>query len=326
MRFVSRLAALSALLLTSMPVFADKPKEHISFETTFQPVPGGLLLRTMPPVQAGIVHFGSTVQLDGVPVDLELIARLEYTNGSGPFSGFITLRWPNGDVLVTRYVGGAEVNPDSSSTVTGKLTVIGGEGKYLHAGGVGTVLGYRDGVFGSPVVYDVNLNVHFSSKGRDSDRGDKNRRSRDDSDGFSFKGRGKAIYLETWLTSLPSEQVLTDVGPGGRLRYGIVRLTGPATYKGSPVSVEVAAAVEYINGDGPYSGFMNFDFADGTVLCRYEGTAERDNAGNTVVRGVLEPYVGTGAYVNVRGTGRVVGTRSGAVGSPLENRIELRLR
>ncbi|MEQ1948008.1 MAG: hypothetical protein ABL995_12515 [Bryobacteraceae bacterium] len=325
MRFLPRFTALSALLLASVPVFAGGPRQHISFTTTFQPVPGGLLLRTIPPVQAGIVHFASAVQIDGANVDLELIARLEYTNGSGPFSGFITHRWQNGDVLVTRYVGGAVLNADNSSTVTGTLTVLGGEGKYLNASGYGTVLGHRDGVFGSPVIYDVNLNVLFASNGRDQKRGDDNGRWKDDSGDANFRGR-KVISLDTWLTALPAEQVLNDAGPGGRLRYGIVRLTGPSNYKGSPVSVEVAVAVEYINGDGPYSGFMNFDFADGTILCRYTGAAERDKAGNTVVSGKLEPFLGTGAYANVRGTGRVVGTRSGVVGSPLENRIELRLQ
>lgn len=109
--------------------------------------------------------------------------------------------------------------------------------------------------------------------------------------------------------------VINEVGAQKEHRYGEARLVGMANFAGEQVEVELLAIINYLNGNGPFSGFWTFTAPNGDRLAfTYTGSAEqRDGVGR--LRGEIEVLGGTGRFVNVTGSGVVDGRRSGEFGS-----------
>ncbi|MFM2124173.1 MAG: hypothetical protein RL328_624, partial [Acidobacteriota bacterium] len=101
------------------------------------------------------------------------------------------------------------------------------------------------------------------------------------------------------------------------------RLTGQS----QGTSVELLAALEYYDGSGPFSGYVNLTLPDGSRLfCRYSGRAQLNNKGITLIDGRLQVFLGTGPYAGVRGEGTLRATRNGPVASLLITSIELHIQ
>jgi len=135
-----KIKALIVLIVTHLTLWAgpkSKEGQHLAFTTILSAAPGELLFRSVDGIQAGFARLTSEVAIAGEPVHMELLASLEYHDGTGPFTGYITLSWLDGRLLGMRYLGGAVRHADGSTSVEGTLTILGGDGAYTGAIGRG---------------------------------------------------------------------------------------------------------------------------------------------------------------------------------------------
>ena len=316
--------AVMGFLMWSSVAFAAAGA-HLSFTTTLAGLPGQVFFRNTDAWQTGFGRLEGDAVINSEPVQVELLAALEYENGTGSFTGFITLNWPSGDALVMRYVGGAVRDAGGNTTVTGALTVLGGTGSYARSTGSGQVHGFRSGQLGGPVHYDVVIDLGrlrrsaVNEVGFDGGAGDEVRGH--DSDA---KGRQRGIVLEVGLSGVPEQQFFRHIGPKGTLEYGGSRQLGTADWFGTPMLVELLGVIENREGEGSFIGFIHLELPDGSVaLCRFFGKTQRGGGGSTVIRGELEAFYGTGALASLRGDGRVMAIGNGVPGSPLRAKITL---
>jgi branched-chain amino acid transport system substrate-binding protein len=91
--------------------------------------------------------------------DVVMLGNVDYINGSGPFFGFITLTATNGDVLSMRMDGSAQVQDNGVTTLSSSLTVIGGTGDYISAGGTGMFTGVRIAEVGAPIEFTLTAGI-----------------------------------------------------------------------------------------------------------------------------------------------------------------------
>ena len=123
--------------------------------TTLQNLPGGITY--------GWNDLRGATTWAGQPATIRFLGSVDYTDGSGPFGGFVTVTREDGAVLAFRVDGEAldASLPDGrdETTFSGAIRVIGGDGAYQGARGIGTMTGFRDGPVGSPVQLTFNLRV-----------------------------------------------------------------------------------------------------------------------------------------------------------------------
>jgi len=93
------------------------------------------------------------------PVAIEMLANVAYTNGSGPFSGFITFTFSDGSTLGVQMQGAATKAAGGTTTFASTLGVLNGTGKYVNATGTGTFGGSRTATLGQPVAATFELTV-----------------------------------------------------------------------------------------------------------------------------------------------------------------------
>jgi branched-chain amino acid transport system substrate-binding protein len=92
----------------------------------------------------------------GESVEAELLGSVVYTNGSGPFTGFWTLTFANGDALAMTY-DGQSTRTDLETVIAGQITVLGGSGPRSEVTGSGSVVGERTSELGTAVEYTLSL-------------------------------------------------------------------------------------------------------------------------------------------------------------------------
>ena len=109
----------------------------------------------------------------------------------------------------------------------------------------------------------------------------------------------------------------------GEVTYGWNDLRGPTRWGKSSAQVRFLGSVNYVNGTGPFGGFVTVTRADGvkiglsvsgggTTPPGEQGTADASFRGTVTVIG------GTGPYAKATGTGTMEGYRKAALGSPVE--------
>ncbi len=100
-----------------------------------------------------------TASGSGQPVGVELLGSVAYRDGSGPFSGFVTLTFADGATLGLQIQGTTTAGPNGSAAFAATLGVITGTGRYAAATGSGTFVGSRTAVIGAPVAstFDVRI-------------------------------------------------------------------------------------------------------------------------------------------------------------------------
>ena len=133
------------------------------------------------------------------------------------------------------------------------------------------------------------------------------------------------LHLETTLTS--QSRTLHDAGADGDKTYGWNELTGASSLDDQPVDVEVLASVDYIDGSGPFFGFLTFTFADGSTLgFTMQGTADLDSAADeTTFASTLAVIGGTGTYAATTGSGVFIGKRTAELGGDVAATFDLGL-
>jgi len=101
-----------------------------------------------------------TATVDGQDVAIEMLGSVDYTAGSGPFSGFVTFRFPDGSSLTVTMQGITAARPDGAdASFAATLGVIGGSGTYAEAAGSGTFTGSRPAELGGQVNATFDLDV-----------------------------------------------------------------------------------------------------------------------------------------------------------------------
>jgi hypothetical protein len=101
-----------------------------------------------------------TATVDGQPVAVQLQGSVNYTNGGGPFSAFVTFTFADGSTLGTSVQGLATADErKNETTFASTMLVIGGTGPYSLTKGTGTFTGSRTDELGGNVAatFDVEL-------------------------------------------------------------------------------------------------------------------------------------------------------------------------
>lgn len=268
-------APILAALLAAPTLFAGPDGQggkhlHVSFvATTGVAAPGDTTFYTVGSEQLGVGRLATMVDVDGEEVTFEVLVSLEYTDGSGPFTGFLSLAWPDGDVVVCRYEGVVVRDTTGDSRWRSNLHVIDGAGSLVGATGRGKVSGFRSAALGGSVEYTVDLTIQRRKgppKGGGSPEG-----ADGGSSGVAFGSPGD-LALDLVLTGAAEEQRLRNVGHEDSVRYGIFRITGTEANGPLPVQVSALGALGYRVGSGPFAGFLVLDYGGDHVLyCRYDG-------------------------------------------------------
>jgi len=127
--------------------------EFVSEETTLNTLPGGYTY--------GWNYLTSATKIDGKPGKVEFLGVVNYTDGSGPFGGFVTVTLDNGSILGLAVDGQglslAKGGGTADARFGGSITVISGSGDFKKAQGIGTMTGSRASTLGSPVAMKFNV-------------------------------------------------------------------------------------------------------------------------------------------------------------------------
>lgn len=126
----------------------------------------------------------------------------------------------------------------------------------------------------------------------------------------------QSLEFPVRLTSAGSS--LTEL-PGG-VTYGWNDLRGPTTWGARSASLRFQGSVDYVDGTGPFGGFVTVTRSDGTALALtvtgYAIASAKGTPSRTKFRGTVAVIGGSGPYAGARGTGTVSGFRKSALGSP----------
>jgi hypothetical protein len=126
----------------------------------------------------------------------------------------------------------------------------------------------------------------------------------------------------TFNVDLTSAGTTLETLPGG-VTYGWNDLRGPTRWGKRAAHMRFLGSVDYVNGTGPFTGFVTVTRADGVKIAlsvsgwstsppREQGTADARFRGTVTVIG------GTGPFARATGSGTMEGRRKAALGSPVQ--------
>jgi hypothetical protein len=93
-------------------------------------------------------------------VDVQILGNVQYTKGSGPFFGFLTMKFASLSTLGLRIVDGrATVRSDGTTALKSKLKVIGGSAAMTGAKGSGSFTGERRAELGGAIEITITVRV-----------------------------------------------------------------------------------------------------------------------------------------------------------------------
>jgi hypothetical protein len=320
------LAAFFAAPVIATPQPPGSPDQlHVNFVTTTGAAePGDITFYTLGSKQFGVGRIASIVDIDGHQVMFEVLVSLEYTNGSGPFTGFVSLFWMNGDAVACRYDGVVVRDANGDSQWNSNLHVINGSGSLVGATGGGTLSGFRTASLGGSVQYTVDLTIDRHNNGEH--RGGSPENADGGASGIPFGNQGD-LAVDVVLTGAPEDQRLRNVGFDNSVRYGLFRIAGTDASGPTTVQVNALGTLNYRMGSGPFAGFLVLDYGAGHVLySRYEGHTTQLSLDSTRIVGRLDVIGGTGMFDGAQGEGQVRARRGGPVGSTQLTSIRLHLQ
>ena len=130
---------------------------------------------------------------------------------------------------------------------------------------------------------------------------------------------------QTVNVEMPSvAKTLYKVGKDGTVTYGANQLVGSATVLGQPATVEILGSVNYINGSGPFTGFLTVTWADASSIgFSILGTATQGTDGSSKIVSSMDYIGGSGTYVDTQVQGKFTATRSAEVGTPIMTELTL---
>jgi len=126
----------------------------------------------------------------------------------------------------------------------------------------------------------------------------------------------------TFDVDLVSSGTTLQTLPGG-VTYGWNDLGGPTRWGKRSAQVRFLGSVDYVDGTGPFGGFVTITRSDGAILS-FSVTgwattpAGQQGTANAKFRGTFTIIGGTGPYAGARGNGTMDGHRKAALGSPVE--------
>lgn len=105
-------------------------------------------------------RLGGSATVDGQPVGVDMLGAVDYTGGSGSFSGFITFTFADGSTLGVSMQGATRASPDTANAdFAATLGVVGGTGRYAATTGTGTFVGSRTAALGTMVAATFDLTL-----------------------------------------------------------------------------------------------------------------------------------------------------------------------
>ena len=137
----------------------------------------------------------------------------------------------------------------------------------------------------------------------------------------------KKLVTLTFTTTLTSGGTTLETLPGGHT-YGWNNLSGTTTWGKQAATISFLGDVDYVNGSGPFNGYVTVTRADGVALGTHiDGNALAAPDGSagtrTIFAGSVSVIQGTGAYRGSTGIGTMTGQRKSALGSPVEMTLTL---
>lgn len=109
--------------------------------------------------------------------------------------------------------------------------------------------------------------------------------------------------------------------PGG-IVYGWNHLEGPTSWGKKRADLEFLGNVDYVDGTGPFNGFVTVTRSDGTQLALsvtgWATAPAGTGTANAKFRGTVSVIGGSGPYAGATGSGTMQGYRKAALGSPVE--------
>lgn len=299
------------------PVASADATRHVDFETSISQgsLPSFLYELTRPgkDLRWGTVVLSGPTTFETASCTVTVAVTVEYLDDDGPYSGFMTVDCPGGNTLSMAYDGRADRRSDGSSTLRGHLRVIGGAGTYEHTTGNGWADGTRAGVVGAPVDYDLHLDLKSGADPR-APR----------SNPVPASPRHPNLRISSTMSGDPDDQNFITL-PSQRA-YGNGRYTGTGVLRGRNVDIETLFVSDYVQGSGPWHGFITLRTANGsTLVLRGAGNTRRLDNGSSKVRGGLAVIGGTGRWAHSWGWGTYRATRTGAIGGDIAVKLSLRL-
>lgn len=132
--------------------------------------------------------------------------------------------------------------------------------------------------------------------------------------------------VEGHISMTSAESKLLKVGPDEERTYGWNKLVGPTKTQIGDFDVEMLGNVDYLQGNGSFFGFFTYTASSGDSFgMRMAGQASVNEDGSSTLHAELDIIGGTGAYVNVTGSGSFDGSREAVVGAPIEIDVKLAL-
>ena len=130
---------------------------------------------------------------------------------------------------------------------------------------------------------------------------------------------------QTVNVEMPSvAKTLYKVGKDGTVTYGANQLVGSATVLGQPATVEILGSVNYINGSGPFTGFLTVTWADASSIgFSILGTATQETDGSSKIVSSMDYIGGSGTYVDTQVQGKFTANRTAEVGTPIMTELTL---
>ncbi len=104
-------------------------------------------------------------QVLGETAQVEILGNVDYTKGSGPFFGFLSVRWSDGSSVVFDMDGEAVRDADGTTELRADLRHIGGSGRYVDAEAAAEFRGSRAAAVGSPITIELTLDVTGGAAG-----------------------------------------------------------------------------------------------------------------------------------------------------------------
>lgn len=123
-----------------------------SIGTTLNTLPGGITY--------GWNHLEGKTRWGKRSAKVDFLGDVDYTNGSGPFSGYVTVIRSDGTRIAFSVTGWAVAPQDAGTndaTFTGILEVIGGSKNFQGVQGTGTMRGNRSADLGGAVSLRFSL-------------------------------------------------------------------------------------------------------------------------------------------------------------------------
>lgn len=95
----------------------------------------------------------------GQPATVEILGNVEYLKGSGPFYGFLTVKWDDGSLLGFNLQGRATALGGGGTGLKADARFLGGAGQFVDATAAARFVGGRDGAVGAPIIIKLMIDV-----------------------------------------------------------------------------------------------------------------------------------------------------------------------